>query len=377
MLELKNYFHKNPEISHKEFNTSKVIKKIIGDKLTIENTTNTGFLAILDTGREGKTVGIRTELDALPIQESITNLKKDKEVISNNEGIMHACGHDGHMAIVLTCMKILSEIKNDLKGKYIFIFEEAEETGGSINQLIPMLEKYDFDLIYGNHLCSNIETGLVSINDGPVMAGSAKISFKVLGEGGHASRPDETINPIYAATTIINSIGMAWNYRRDITETVTLGISKFISGSTWNVISDEALIEGTLRFFNMDEGKKCIDLIKSIAKNTSQGLGAKVVFDKSANKAFSPTINESKLTHILNSIVEKNMSNIKNINYQWFASETFAEYSKLCPTIFPLIGSKNLNDGKGAAHHNEKFELDNESLLIALEILVRFIMEIQ
>lgn len=372
-LDLRRHFHENPELSGVEFQTADYIKTY-AEKLNYEITpiTTTGFIAILDTGRSGRTIGIRAELDALPIKENLFNLKMRRNVISKNKEAMHACGHDGHLAISMTVMQILHDHQEDLTGRVIFIFEEAEEIGGSINELIPRLKPYQFDAIYGNHLYSDLETGKVAINKGPVMAGSAKLSFKIKGKGGHASRPDQTINPIFVGTSIINNIDLAWNYQRNVTETVTLGFSVFNSGSTWNIISDEALIEGTLRFFDMDEGNHALRIIKDISESVARSSGAEVIFSEDANKAFAPTINDIYLASLCRNIVLESMEDIQLEDTRWFASETFADYHLLGPTVFPLIGTKNLNKGVGASHHNEKFDLDEESLFIAIELMLRF-----
>lgn len=372
-IKLRKHFHENPELSGKEFQTSDYIKNY-AEKLNykIKPMTTTGFIAILETGRSGRTIGIRAELDALPIKENPYNLTMRKNVLSKNKEAMHACGHDGHLAISMTVMKILSDNQDHLTGRVTFIFEEAEEIGGSINELIPKLKPYQFDAVYGNHLYSDLETGKVAINKGPVMAGSAKLSFKIKGKGGHASRPDQTINPIFVGTSIINNIGLAWNYQRKVTETVTLGFSVFNSGTTWNIISDEALIEGTLRFFDMDEGNHALKIIKDISESVAKSSGAEVIFSEDANKAFAPTINDIYLASLCRNIVLESMKNIQLEDVTWFASETFADYHLLGPTVFTLIGTKNLDKGVGASHHNEKFDLDEDSLFIAIELMLRF-----
>lgn len=372
-INLRRYFHEHPEVSGSEYQTAKFIKEnLIKNRLDVKQISNTGFIAILRTPHKGKTIGLRSELDALPIKENQNNLKGKRKVISKNDGAMHACGHDGHLAILLTVMAILIKNKDSLKGTFIFIFEEGEETAESIEEMVDFLQPFSMDALYGNHLYSGLETGKVAVNEGPVMAGSAIVSFNILGKGGHASRPDEAVNPIFVGTSILNALSVAWNNQRKITETVTLGISVFHSGDSWNIINDTAKIEGTIRYFNYEEGRNAIRLIKKIAHHVSQAHDATVSFDESFNHPFHPTINDKKLYQITSNLLEKCSQQIENEPTKWFASETFAEYSDLCPTMFTLIGIKNTEVGSGGAHHNEYFDIDEESLFIAIELMLRF-----
>src|SRR5699024_7740779 len=160
-IETRAYLHTYPEVSTKEFETSKFLKRKMTELgLTVEEVPkSTGFTALLDTGKPGKTVGIRTDIDALPIEEHPENLAGKRKYMSKNPGAMHACGHDGHMAIVLTVSKMLSEIKDELTGKIYFIFEEAEEIGAGIEPMIAHLKDKAIDAIYGNHLTAFMETG--------------------------------------------------------------------------------------------------------------------------------------------------------------------------------------------------------------------------
>jgi len=215
---LRQYLHEHPEISAHEKSTSKFLKEIVRELgLEIEEVPKAGtsagygFIATLDTGRPGKTLALRTDIDALPIKENPNNLAGPRDVISKNDGVMHACGHDGHMTTLLYTMKLLNELKEQLTGKVIFIFEEGEEIGSGINETIKLLKNKNIDAIYGNHLASFLDTGKISADIGPVMAAITTVDFKVIGRGGHGSRPDLSINPLYVGVDILNSLSIAWN----------------------------------------------------------------------------------------------------------------------------------------------------------------------
>lgn len=207
-VEIRRYLHENPEISHKEFQTSRYLKRKAEElHLSIEAVDTTSFIVILDTGRPGKTLGLRTDIDALPIQEEEKNLKNKKVSVSKNENAMHACGHDAHMAVLLTSMKYLVEHKELLVGRIIFIFEQAEEVGGGIRQMVDHLKAFDMDAIYGNHVYAELETGKIIINEEEVMSGATFLDMTVHGKSGHGSRPDLARSPIVVGSQIMNAWG--------------------------------------------------------------------------------------------------------------------------------------------------------------------------
>ncbi|MDR1675153.1 MAG: M20/M25/M40 family metallo-hydrolase, partial [Tannerella sp.] len=163
----RGYLHEHPELSGEEFETARFIQsEIAGLGLAVTPVPGTGFYAVLDTHRPGKTIGLRADMDALPIAENLQNLKQAKQWISKNEGVSHTCGHDGHIAILLGAVKILTELQAHLNGKIVFIFEEGEETNCGINAMIEALRSLKIDAIYGNHLKSSLHTGEIYIQEG-------------------------------------------------------------------------------------------------------------------------------------------------------------------------------------------------------------------
>lgn len=364
--------HEYPELSGEEYETTKFLKNEVNKLgLPIVEVGGTGFYAILDTERPGKTIGLRTDIDALPIEETPSNLKNKRICRSKREGIFHACGHDGHMATVLAAMNILYHYKDKLNGRIIFIFEEGEETGCGIDKMIKALEKENIDAIYGNHLAAFLETGKVAIKDGPIMAGSAVVDFTVRGRGGHGSRPDLSISPIFAATNIINGLASAWANRIDVTKTVTLGLGTIHGGTAANVIPDNVRVTGTLRFFDIDEGRKAIELVKKVGRLTAEAHECQFI----ENEIYlqNHTVDNDKFLAdlALDQISEIMPTRVVN-DVTWFASETFSEYDKVAKTLFTFVGTKNDKLGSGAEHHNEYFDIDEDSLNIAVIAMVKF-----
>src|SRR5699024_7877797 len=176
-IAMRHELHEAPELSSQEFETVIYLQeKIKALGLAVEDVPDsTCFAAVLDTGRPGKILAIRTDIDALPVQETDDNLAGPRQVKSKKDGVMHACGHDGHMAIILSTMKLLLEAKNDLSGKVYFLFEEGEEIGAGIDAMLAYLQEKQIDAIYANHLVAFLPTGQVSVDAGEKMAGVAPI----------------------------------------------------------------------------------------------------------------------------------------------------------------------------------------------------------
>ncbi|MSS78098.1 amidohydrolase [Anaerococcus sp. AGMB00486] len=367
--------HEFPELSSKEFKTRKfLISECRKLCLEIEEVQNsTGFVAILDTKRPGKIVGIRTDIDALPIDESEFNLNRKKEKVSKNPGVMHACGHDAHMAIVLTSAKILTNLKDRLSGKIYFIFEEGEETGSGIYPMIEHLKDVGFDAIYGNHIDTDLAVGKIGIPLDSVYAGSVGVDFDVIGRGGHGKRPDLLISPITALTSIINALTTTWATGFNPEEIITLGIGAINAGHASNVIPDKANLKATLRFFKDEVGERALDKLKEVVSATASVYGCKVRFNDFTRIVAYPVFNDKKLAlfarNSLENLFEDSLVEVERS----FGGESFFGYAKLCPTVFVKIGVRNEDVGAGAGVHTDIFDLDNDALYYAIANAVNFV----
>ena len=375
--EVRRHMHLYPEVGGQEIETVKYLKGELGKigKFDIHDVPgSTGFYAILDTKRAGKTIGLRTDIDGLPIIENTVNGEgKPKPLVSKNAGMSQACGHDGHMATLMTSIRIIYDLRDRLTGKYVFIFEEGEETNTGIRPMVAALKDIHFDVIYGNHLASNVPSGLIYINEGSIMAGMAMLSWQVFGKSGHASRPDQAVNPIFAAANMLTSISIAWNNQRDITKLVTLGVTQFQGGETWNVIPDSVYIGGTLRFFDWDAGVRSLELIKKVATDVANAHGCKVRFGEKMTAQVPPVVNDPKVTAFARRAVDELFPGraTNDSQYNWYASETFALYNQLAPTLFTLVGVRNPELGTTAGHHTPEFDIDEDALQYAIGTMVK------
>lgn len=376
---MRHYLHEHPEVSTKEVQTSQFLKeKAMSLGLEIEavpkigRSAGNGFIATLDTGKPGKTIGLRTDIDALPVTENVYNLAQLRKVISKNEGAMHACGHDGHMTILLYTMKILSDLKDELTGKIIFIFEEGEEISAGIGEMVNLLKTKEIDAIYGNHLASFLDTGQIAIDPGPIMAAITRIDFKVIGRGGHGSRPDLSINPLYAGVDILNSISVAWNNQINVEKTVTLGLTEFHVGTAYNVFADEARIGGSLRYFDEVEGQRATKLLYKVAERVAEAHNCQIEITEDAGELAIPVNNDEVLADLAQKSVDKIFPESRVEGITWYASESFSRYGEVAPYVFAFIGTRDEELGSGAEHHNEYFDMDDDSLQYGMGTMVQF-----
>ena len=317
-------------------------------------------------------MGIRTDIDALPIAESTNNLKNKKTVVSKNEGVSHACGHDSHMATLLTSAKILTYLKDEINGKIYFIFEEGEETGGGIDAMVEHLKDKNLDACYGNHQSPFLEIGQIKVLKGPSHAGCAGVEFDVIGKGGHGSRPDKCINPLTATANIITALTNAWVNQLDVTKTVTFGLGSINGGSASNVIPNSCNVKGTLRFFDDEAGEEALEVLKEVTRATAKAHKCEVEFSDYARIVAYPTINDpdlaEKVRTSLNDIYPEALLDGKPT----FGSESFFGYSRLCPSVYTKFGIRDEENGISAGPHTAEFDLNPEGIKYAVGLQVKF-----
>lgn len=382
--DLRRHFHLHPEESSKEVETVKRLKavlKAIGNVSILDVPGSTGFYAILDTHRPGKTIGLRTDIDGLPIEENSVNGEgKPKKWVSLNKGVSQGCGHDGHMAILLGAARILSGMLDRLNGKVVFIFEEGEESNSGIRPMVAALKESGlrFDVIYGNHVASNVPSGLLVVKEGPIMAGMATLAYHVVGRGGHVSRPDKSINPVFAAADVLTSISVAWNNQRDLEKLVTLGVTQLEGSKVYNVIPNSVFIGGSLRFFDKEAGEHALALVKKVSENVAAAHGCTISYTDRMRVDLPPVSNDTTYTRRASEAFDRLYPGrvTSDPKYVWYGSETFALYSELAPTVFTLVGINNKDVGSTAQHHNDKFDLDEDALQYGVGAMAEFAIEV-
>ena len=372
LIECRRHFHRHPELSGQEYETKAFIRAEI-DKLglPVDEAAHTAQIAILDTGRPGKHVMLRADIDALPIMESENNLAGPRAVRSENPGVMHACGHDAHTAMLLGAMKILYEMRDELSGVLYFVFEEGEETSCGIDDIMRHLAKYPIEHAWGMHTCVLLETGKIDLSPGPRQAGNAVIQAVVHGRGGHGSRPDRSINPTFAAAMMFPNTASAFENRLDVSKRVTLGLTTIEAGGVSNVFPDTATIKGSLRFFDVEEGRHAVEVLKEVFTHTAEMMGCTVTFE-GTEMGQEPTYNDPHAVEVAHAAIAEVLGEDAFVPLPpSYGTESMNQYLKKYPGAFMNLGIKNEKVGSGASGHNCLYDLDEDSLWIGTLCTIR------
>lgn len=369
--------HRGAELSGREFQTSAFLKgeaRALGLEVEeVPGVGGTGFIATLDTGRPGRTVCLRADIDALPITESPNNLVGPKPCVSENEGACHACGHDGHMAMLLGAMRALCSIRDSLRGRVLFAFEEGEEVGYGIRGMLAALAPKGVDVVYGTHLAAFLDAGTVEADAGPVMAAACSVDLTVRGRGGHGSRPDQAINPIFAAAQVLSGISSAWNNQVAVDKTVTLGISTIHAGAQGNIIPDDCRITGSLRYFDVEEGRHAYDVLRNVATLTARAHRCTVEFGEGSGPATVPVVNDPGFSAVARCGFDELFPGALTTGVRWYASDSFSRYpGAVAPSVYAFVGVRNERIGTGAPHHTPEFDIDEDALVLGTGGAVAF-----
>ena len=366
--------HVFAETGGNEYKTSAFISdELSGLGLAVVKASNTGLVGILDTGKPGKTLALRADIDALPIPEHPSNLKNVRTCVSSNRETCHACGHDAHTAMLLGAARVLTAMKDSLSGKLLFCFEEGEEVGLGVRGMLEALREHKADTVWALHVLATLETGKIDISPGPRMAGGRRIKMRVNGRGGHGSRPDLAVNPVYAASAIVTNLSGALQNTTNPDRPVTVSITSIQGGASENIIPDYADIKGTMRFFDSDEGTKASETLKTVAVNTAMMLKCTVDFDPVMEWRGLPVANDRGVAQeAADAVAQLGFGEALTNCPPWYASESFANYLAEYPGAIAFLGIKNDDLGSGAPHHNEKFDIDESALVHGLAANVGF-----
>lgn len=366
MIEMRRYFHQHPELSFHEVHTPKKIAEYL-TALGVEVQTEVGgrgVVGLIRGGMPGKTVALRADFDALPIQDA-----KDVAYKSTVPGVMHACGHDAHTTILLSVAKVLSEMKEELHGNVVLIHQFAEEIvpGGAK----PMIEAGcldGVDAIFGTHVWSTIPVGEIGYKSGAFMAGADGFYIDIIGKGGHGALPHNSIDPIIIGTSIVQQLQQIVSRRIDPLKPAVLTVATFHAGDAFNVIPTTAKITGTVRTFDAEVQEAMIKHMHSIVATTCENAGATFKFQY--DKGYPAVINHQAETDLLvkNAALIIGEDNVKEVPPS-MAAEDYAYYLQKVPGTYFFTGAGNKEAGITHPHHHEKFDIDEKSMLIAAKIL--------
>lgn len=369
LIALRRDFHRYPELGFKEFRTSKkIIKYLIDLGLEVTILAKTGVVGLLKGSNDEPTLLLRSDMDALPINE-----ENNVPYKSDNPGVMHACGHDGHMAMLLIAAKVLAERRREIKGNIKFIFEPSEETGKGAKQMIRegVLENPKVDACIGLHLWSSIKSGEIGIKAGLATAILNVFRILVKGKGGHTGSPETTIDPIITAANIINSVQLIQTREINPLRPTIIMFGKIHGGTKNNIVPDQIELEGTLRYLNKEgdyNSKKPEDRLKRIVEKVCRLHNAR--FEVDVKKEMETVINDPGMTELIKSTAKKIINPSKIISYTCPASEDFSEFSKRIPSVFYFLGIKNKKEHINYPQHSSRFNIDEKVLPLGVKMHV-------
>jgi amidohydrolase len=364
----RRHLHANPELSYNEFKTASFIHEVLLS-LGFQNVSlvgDTGVLTILEGKSPGKTIMLRADIDALAIKEG-TSL----EFSSRIPGVMHACGHDAHTAMLLAAADILSALRGEWSGTIKILFQPAEEIspGGALKMIAAgVLETPTVQEAIGQHVMPRLPVGKVGIRGGRFMASSDDFTITIHGRGGHAAMPELAVDPVLIAGHLIVALQQVVSRNVDPKIPAVLSIGRIVADGTYNVIPDQVILQGTFRTLDSDWRERGLIQLKKIAVELSSSMGADCTVELRRgypflqnNVSLASELKASLITYLgADNVVDEDI---------WMAAEDFAHYSHAVPAVFYLLGVRNEAKGITSGLHTPTFTVDEDALPLGAGIM--------
>lgn len=385
IIEWRRYFHEHPELSNREVKTgARIAEQLKALGLEVQYpVANTGVVALLKGSKPGPVVALRADIDALPVTErnSLPFASKEKANYGGQEtGVMHACGHDAHMAILLAVAEILSKNKSELKGTVKFIFQPAEEgalpsegtAGAELMIKQGVLENPKVDAIFGLHIQSLLPSGQLAYRAGGLMASVDGVDIKVKGKGAHGATPWDSVDPIVVSAQIIQGLQTIVSRQTELTKAgAVITIGSIHGGIRRNIIPETVLLEGTIRTFDDDMQKKVHEKIKLTAEKIAESAGAKaevnilVMYPATVN---NPVLTEKMIPSLIRAAGKENVVVTQPVTM----AEDFSFYQRAVPGFFFFLGAypAEMNLKTQPTHHTADFMIDEKSMITGVKALV-------
>lgn len=368
MVQVRRHLHQNPELSLEEVETSAYVKKEL-DLLNIpwQPAGPLGIIATIKGEDDGRMIALRADMDALPISE-----ETGKTYASRKPGVMHACGHDAHTAMLLGAAKILKEEK--LKGTVKLCFQQAEEVISGAKLLVPELKKFPIISAFGVHMASQEETGMVTLREGASAASSDIFAVKVKGRGGHGSRPDLSLDPNGAAAAMITEFARAKAQEISPFEPATIYVGMINGGFACNIVPEECVFKGTIRTLSPEVRLQAKAIVERVVEQVAKLYRVEAELLYEAGTAV--LVNDARCTALARTAAEKivGKDRIKESPVM-LGSEDFSEFSAAFPSVFVHVGSGNGALGTDFPHHNPRFDIDEAAMAYGCALHVQYTLD--
>lgn len=371
IINFRRELHEHPELSGQEFVTQEKIMREL-DKLEIpyKKVGNTSLIATLKGGKSGKTVALRADIDALPINE-----EADVEFKSKTNGVMHACGHDAHTAMLLGAAKILSEMRDEIPGEVRFFFQEAEETFSGAKKIIEAGGMEGVDACFGMHGMPELETGYVNIEAGYRMAGCDTIFVKFEGVSGHASVPHLAKDTIHPACIFVTDLQGIVTKNINAQDPIVISVGKFVGGTKANIVSKYTEIDISMRYFSTEVREIAHAAIKRHAKAIADAYELKV--DVRIEEGAPSLYNDAELAELAGRSATKVFGEGKNIELQrYMGSEDMPYYFQHAKGVYAFIGYRNEEKEAIYFPHHERFKIDEDYMKYGTALHVQFALDV-
>lgn len=377
MIEIRRHLHEYPELSFEEEKTSQFIVDFYkGKDVDIRTNIGNGYgiIVTIKGGKSGKTIGLRADFDALPIMEETSVPFKSK-----NQGVMHACGHDGHTAYLLILADCLIQLKSELSGTIKIIHQHAEEVPpGGAKSIVESGLLDDLDEVYGIHLLPIAPAGMVGFNKGYAFNGRAYMKLKIQGRGGHGSSPHLANDAIVAGAHFVTAVQTIISRRLSPFEIGVITIGSFDGAGTFNVIKDSVVLEGDIRYMTTETKETIERELKRLVKGLEEEFDVQCDFTYTPD--YPPLYNNPELTEKVAAALLK--ANVKEITQvievpPMAPSEDFAYYAEKFPACFFYIGCSPKGVEKPYFNHHPKFDIDEDALLVAAKAVGQVVCSIQ
>ena len=359
-------FHMHPELAFEEHRTS----GIIADRLRTlgynvhTGIAGTGVVGVLRGNKPGRTIMLRADMDALPIEE-----ENDHAYRSQSTGKMHACGHDGHVAILLGAAELIAADRERLPGTTCLVFQPAEEGHGGARVMVEegLIERFSIERAYGLHLNAKYQTGVVGVREGPFYASSDSIEIDVLGKGGHGSAPHDAIDPIYTAANFITSVQQVVSRHVDPLEPAVVTIASIHGGTIHNVIPRTVRMLGTVRAFSDDVRNAMPERIERVLKSCCDAMGAE--YDFKYLWRYPVTSNDEHQARYVRALAERIIGEQRVVTAEKLTgAEDFSFFAQRVPACFFTVGAST-NPDSASPHHSSTFEIDETALATGVSMM--------
>jgi amidohydrolase len=367
VIALRRDIHAHPELGFEEVRTAKLVAarlRELGYDEVHEGIAVTGVVGVMRGARPGKTVMLRADMDALPLPE-----ETGRPFASQNDGKMHACGHDGHVAMLLGAARLIAQGKADLAGTIVLCFQPAEEGRGGAKKMVDegMLERFGVERAYGLHLFSQLATGVLGFREGPFYASSDSLEIRIDGFGGHGAAPHLSIDPILVAAEFVASVQKVVSRQIDPMEPAVVTIGAIHGGTTHNVIPTSVTLLGTVRAFDHGVREKMAERIERVLRGVCDAAGATYSFEYLWR--YPVTSNDAAQTQYARALAERTFGAARAITSEkHMGAEDFSFFAERVPASYFVLGCSG-DAATSFPHHHGKFDVDEAALETGVRIM--------